>query len=212
MGTRRITKGVTVRPSKDPKNGSMLRTSSAARQKWIKQGLRLADGDSDRRFKIGDWMTEGEEKWSRKAYTDASAIFTNYDRATLRNLANVARSVKTSLRNDVLSWSHHAAVARFAKAPETQKELLAYAARLNLPLRNFRRHIGKKYPAADPADKPASPGKLTLTLPAGMLATVEILAKAWKEPVASAACYLIERALEIPDIREDMQVPPAEAA
>ena len=124
-------------------------------QEWLTRGRELAAEDdasqqalAARQFAIGDWLTEGVEKWKRDAYDDAAAIFTNYTRETLRNFASVARAVKTSLRNDDLSWSHHAAVARFEETPEIQKELLAEAVSLKLPLQKFRSHISNTHPTA----------------------------------------------------------------
>jgi hypothetical protein len=192
-----------------------LADSSHSEQEWLICGRELAQADAlaqtdatARQFAIGDWLIEGEEKRSRKAYDDAAGIFTNYKRVTLRNLANVARSVQTSLRNDVLSWSYHAAVARFAKAPETQKKLLAYAAEKSVSVSAFRKHINETYPPAKPANKTDRPGKLNLTLPADVMATVKLLAKKWAEPVESALCHLIERALELPGIKKKQCIRP----
>lgn len=106
---------------------------------WLRRGQNIARRVSRQQWEIGDWLVEGTKKWERKAYDAAERIFQNYNRATLRNLAYVARAVETSQRSDVLSWSHHEAVA--AMKPAEQKELLAYAAEKRLSFATFHRHL-----------------------------------------------------------------------
>ena len=146
-------------------------SAQATEQEWLERGQELAVDDAAsqqaiaaRQFAIGDWLNEGENRWNRrKAYDDAARIFPNYIRATLRDFAYVARGVKTSSRNDVLSWAHHKAVARLAETPEVQKELLANAAGLEMPLQKFRSHVSKKHP--NPVAKSGRPFRLLLELP-----------------------------------------------
>lgn len=185
------------------------------REEWQKRGRELAADDSNRRFMIGDWIAEGAAKWDHTVYIMAGAIFPNMQKATLRNLAFVARAVPTSLRNDVLSWSHHTAVAAFADQPDIQKELLDYAADAilsdeGMTVAEFRRHINKKYPADNcPSNNPSTSqptldSSITLTLSPNELVKVECLAKKWQESVENAIYHLIERALELPDIKQDL--------
>jgi hypothetical protein len=106
---------------------------------WLQHGQAIARNLSRQQWEIGDWLVEGCKKWERKAYGAAERIFPEYTRTTLRNLAYVARAVETSRRSDVLSWSHHEAVA--AMKPDKQRELLAYAAEKRLSFAAFRRHL-----------------------------------------------------------------------
>ena len=107
---------------------------------WLDRGQAIARTVSRQQWEIGDWLVDGAKKWERKAYDAAERISPEYSRATLRNLAYVARAVETSRRSDVLSWSHHEAVA--ALKPAEQKELLAHAAEKHLSFAAFlRRHL-----------------------------------------------------------------------
>jgi hypothetical protein len=119
--------------------------SSNDHQEWLARGRELARADSHHQFAIGDWLIEGEDRWSRKIYAEAADIFTGYTKETLYTFASVARSVKTLIRIKDLSWAHHRALARFG--PETQRELLEYAHTNNLPLRGFESYVRNKYPS-----------------------------------------------------------------
>lgn len=81
-------------------------------------------------FLVGDWLVYGEDHFrgqqrlpgfendqrapnriSGDLY-DAALAVTGLDRTTLANYAYVARRVPSSLRNELLSWEHHKAVAK----------------------------------------------------------------------------------------------------
>lgn len=177
--------------------------NSGPDQDWLTRGRELASEDAKfqreikaRQFAIGDWLAEGVEKWERKAYKEAAAIFPNYTLETLRNFASVARAVESSLRNDVLSFSHHAAVMRFEGEPEIQTELLAEAAEMELPLRTFRSRIARKYPP----DKPEKPPKLTLTPNSKDMEALAQLALKLGNEQEAVALRLLRWALLLPDI------------
>ncbi len=106
---------------------------------WLRRGEDIARSLSRHQWEIGDWLIEGSKKWERKAYDAAERIFPEYRRETLRNFAYVARAIETSRRSDVLSWSHHEAVA--ALKPDQQQELLNYATQKHLSFAAFRRHL-----------------------------------------------------------------------
>jgi hypothetical protein len=191
--------------------------SGSPDQEWLARGRELEREDglsqlavTKRQFAIGDWIAEGFDKWSHDAYDDAAAIFTKYSRESLRNLAFVARRVRTSSRNDVLPWAYHAAVARFKDEPERQMELLAEAAVLELPLQKFRSHIGKKYPP----QRHGKAASLTLKLPDATIKMLRRLALVWDDGVEGTALRLVERALaELPDVRQALEdLPETEAA
>jgi len=120
-----------------------LVNSSKDHQEWLTRGCDLARQSTDFQFAIGDWLTEGEQRWTRKIYDEAADIFTGYEKKSLYIFAHVARSVKIFIRIKDLSWNHHFAVARFAGNQEKQRELLQHALEHKLSLRDFKDHINK---------------------------------------------------------------------
>jgi N6-adenosine-specific RNA methylase IME4 len=127
-----------------------LADSSKALTVWLEQGRAISEADNQRQFAVGDWLASGDEKWGRKAYDEAGAIFRGYSRATLKTFCQVSRRVPVQLRNRSLSWAHHKAVARFEK-PDLQEQLLAHALERNMAVSVFRRYIEDKYPPVKPA-------------------------------------------------------------
>lgn len=73
---------------------------------------------------IGDWCNMGERTWGKSF--DQLVELTGLKKETLWDYAWVSRSVETSIRIEVLSFSHHRLVA--AHAPETQAAWLTWAA------------------------------------------------------------------------------------
>ena len=131
--------------------------SDAARQEWMRRGAELGRQDATfqkgmaaRQFQIGDWLVEGTEKWQH-VYKDAAELFPHYTVATLRNFAHVARAVKISSRDDILSWAHHVAVAHMPS--EFQELYLHRAKEEKLSARELARRID---PWADPILEPNS--------------------------------------------------------
>ena len=80
-----------------------------AHPEWLATGRRLGTFGRCSQWWIGDWVRYGASKWGEK-YTEAARI-TGYDGSSLRNMAWVASRFDVSLRNDKLSWSHHALLA-----------------------------------------------------------------------------------------------------
>ncbi len=78
-------------------------------QEWIAAGRRMGTISRCSQWWVGDWIRYGTRKWGEK-YVQASRI-TGYDVASLRNIAWVSAQFDVSLRNDKLSWSHHALLA-----------------------------------------------------------------------------------------------------
>lgn len=76
---------------------------------WAAVGKRFGTVARCSQWWIGDWIRYGVAEWGEK-YSEASRI-TGYDPGTLRNMAWVAGQFDLSLRNDKLSWSHHALIA-----------------------------------------------------------------------------------------------------
>jgi hypothetical protein len=120
--------------------------ASIALDKWLQTGRELAQAESDRQrtdtarqFTIGDWLIAGEQHWQKKAYKEAQSVFKDHTRATLRNLAYVAKQFPASLRNDNLSWNHHYVVAKLG--PEQQKQWLNSAAANTWSSKQLRREL-----------------------------------------------------------------------
>lgn len=88
-------------------------------------------------FWIGDWIRYGEHEYGDK-YTQA-VLETGLDDGTLRNCVFVAQNVHVSLRNDKLSFSHHAAIASLS--PAKQKEWLGRAEKEDLSSRELRKRV-----------------------------------------------------------------------
>jgi hypothetical protein len=61
-------------------------------------------------FVLGDWINYGEDNFGEK-YSQALDV-TDFTYGTLRNVAYVCRKVPKANRNDMVSFSHHAEVAR----------------------------------------------------------------------------------------------------
>lgn len=76
---------------------------------WLKRGRQIAKRIDGTCWDIGDWLNEGERKWG-ETYRWASEI-TGLAQGTLRNYAMVSGHFESSLRNDKLSFWHHALVA-----------------------------------------------------------------------------------------------------
>ena len=91
-------------------------------------------------FLIGDWLVYGEDHFRGQGRLpgfendaaaparisgdlyDTALAATGLDRTTLSNYAYVSRNVPGSLRNELLSWEHHKAVARLNE-PDQQRWL-----------------------------------------------------------------------------------------
>jgi hypothetical protein len=96
-------------------------------------------------FWIGDFANIFHDRHG--VMYDALAEYFSVDKSTLENWAWVCRKIEKSLRNDLLGFSHHYAVAGLPdnlKGRET--ELLDYAAQHSLNVMDFRRYIKSLLP------------------------------------------------------------------
>ena len=91
---------------------------------WKAIGVKLCIIGNAVQWAIGDWWAYGHHTYGKRA-AFAAAKELPYEFGSLMNLGSVARSVKSSFRNEAVSFSHHVAVAPLE--PEEQKELLARA-------------------------------------------------------------------------------------
>jgi hypothetical protein len=117
--------------------GLMLPESLTLDQ-WKDVGFDLCIVDSGVQWAIGDWWFHGRHTYGkRKAYATAKEL--PYQFGSLMNLGCVAGSVKSSSRNELLSFTHHVAVAPLE--PEDQKRWLAKAVERKWSVNQLREHI-----------------------------------------------------------------------
>ncbi len=110
---------------------------------WIALAPHIGSALRSMAFVVGDWLVYGEDEFSaqleldievegedpnaprpakrvtRKRY-DAAHSSTGIDLATLKTYAHVSRRVPLSLRNNLLSWEHHKAVAKLKETDLTR--------------------------------------------------------------------------------------------
>ena len=104
---------------------------------WAEIGLKLTKVEDSMQWALGDWWAYGDFKYGeRKALTTDLGF---YCFGSLMNMATVARRVPTSLRNEVLSWSHHCTVCLCS--PADQKMWLDKAAKHQWTVRELRKQI-----------------------------------------------------------------------
>ena len=85
---------------------------------------------------LGDWWAFGEHKYGERV---SQAQESDYSFQTLMNAASVARSIETSRRREVLSFSHHKEVA--ALEPDAQDEFLSAAEEKDMSTRELRKIV-----------------------------------------------------------------------
>ncbi len=110
---------------------------------WLELMKALFKSHKAMQWAIGDALVYGDRAFGvpeRPAgvYQDV-AWATGYDIGTLYDIASVSRNVPTSLRNQMLSWSHHRAVR--ALNNEKQKYYLDLAADCRLSVAKLRFEI-----------------------------------------------------------------------
>lgn len=113
--------GLTL-PGKVSRTGWAL-PKTLSEEDWIWLGSGLGKIEGAVQWWLGDWWTHGEREYGkRKALFEEGGPLENLNFGTVANYGWVARSVETSLRNEVLSWDHHRHVAWLP--PEQQREWL----------------------------------------------------------------------------------------
>lgn len=110
---------------------------------WMALAPHIGSALRSMAFVVGDWLIYGEDEFSaqleleievegedpnaprptkrvtRERY-DTAHTSTGIDLATLKTYAHVSRRVPLSLRNNLLSWEHHKAVAKLKEADLTR--------------------------------------------------------------------------------------------
>ena len=104
---------------------------------WESLGDTLGSMGRSVQWWIGDWLLYGEHAYGEK-YTQAASL-TGFDPDSLKNFQWVAERVERFRRLNLLSWSHHQAVA--ALKPEQQDEWLQRAEDECWSVHELRRQI-----------------------------------------------------------------------
>ena len=122
---------------------------------WLHRGRAIADRINGTCWEIGDWLNDGERRWG-ETYRWASEI-TGLTEATLHNYSAVARRFDFSLRNEKLSFGHHAVVVALPMG--SAQKLLELAAQERWSIRELTAALKElpvpdEQPALKPADEP----------------------------------------------------------
>ncbi len=103
---------------------------------WEAVGRKLMAIGSCVLWALAEWWAFGDHKYAERALV---AKKLPYDFGTLMNYGRVARKVPTSSRNEVLSFTHHMAVAKLE--PDDQKHWLARAVKNKWSVKQLEKHI-----------------------------------------------------------------------
>lgn len=83
---------------------------------WADVGRRIGSVGRNIQWVLGDWIAYGNERFGER-YSRAAKI-TGYDTQTLMNMVYVATHFPVSRRREILSWSHHEALAALDSAEQ----------------------------------------------------------------------------------------------
>jgi len=103
---------------------SLTLPEGLTKDQWVAIGATLGESDSSLRWWIADWWVYGDHRYGDRKTLAATGVF-GLAFETLMDYGTVARSVKTSNRFEVLSFTHHIQVATLR--PAKQKRYLARA-------------------------------------------------------------------------------------
>ncbi len=107
--------------------------SSLTFEQWQEVGRKFQTVSGSVRWWVGDWLNEGELRYG-ETYTQAIEV-TGNRLQYLKDCKWVAAAVEKSLREDVLSWTHHKYVAKLDRV--AMVTLLSYAAEHELSSREL---------------------------------------------------------------------------
>jgi hypothetical protein len=106
---------------------------------WKVVGQVISDVNECTQWWLGDWWHYGDHTYGKRARAVAEGIFGNHTFGTMKTYGWVAGAVERSIRIDVLSFAHHALVAKYS--PEEQTKWLSKAARGKWSVSHLRQAI-----------------------------------------------------------------------
>ena len=122
---------------------------------WADDGRGYIRNYSDLPWKLGSWLSYGEEHWGQECYgalPDAPV----HALESLRNFIWVHDNVPVHVRRSELSWSHHQIIAKLDMAQQTM--WLGRCVDEGWTVREFREQVSpKKEIAAAPKEEEAPP-------------------------------------------------------
>ena len=152
----------------------LIITEDLTFEEWQALGNQITPVAKSIGFIVGDWINYGDGRYGEK-YTEALRL-TGLSLATLQEYAYVARRVETSVRTEVLDFSHHKVIAKI-KDSESQKKWLETAATENLSVARLRKSInfGRLATEEEVQGDPSDRGVVT------HLALINRLIRWWKQ-------------------------------
>jgi hypothetical protein len=175
-------------------------------ESWVKQGKTLTASATENQFAVGDWLVSGEDSFRTdkgivegKVYDRAEQL-TGMSRSHLRKSASIARNVPAFLRSNLLTYSHHVAVAKLP-SDEAKRRALAVALRKEMTVVDFVQYVAAEFPDFGARTESAQPtARLTVTLSPHTLKQIHDYAKVRGEkPGELAGDLLGTRAAELAD-------------
>lgn len=112
------------------------------KDEWLAVGLKLVGLHKGAQFAVGDWWVYGHHAHGERAKAAVKDKKFPYSFESLMNLGSVSRKVPPSLRNELLTWSHHKEVAPLNE--ESQKKWLKKAARDNWSVKFLRKKMDEQ--------------------------------------------------------------------
>lgn len=107
---------------------------------WAEVGQVVLGLETSIQWIVGDWAAYGEREWGEGYAT--VAVEMGYELETLYVYASVCRQVKTLIRNQGLSFSHHRCVTKFEEDEALQRAWLEYASVMRPTVAEFKQDIG----------------------------------------------------------------------
>lgn len=112
------------------------------KDEWLAVGLKLVGLHKGAQWAVGDWWVYGHHAHGDRAKAAVKDKKFPYSFESLMNLGSVSRKVPPSLRNELLTWSHHKEVAPLDE--ESQKRWLKKAVRNNWTVKGLRKRLDEQ--------------------------------------------------------------------
>ena len=156
---------------------SLIFKRDITKEEWMDGFNSLKKIEGCIQFWIGDFLTYRNQKWGM--YDDI-AEETGYEKKALQNIKYVADKVKSSLRLEDLSFSHHSEVASLT--PEKQELFLNKAVEEKLSVRELREEI-RKDGIIDIKTPPLPDGKFNVIYADPAWPVGSIVMDKWESPI-----------------------------